>query len=259
MTIHFLSDLHLGEDTPLLNTEFINRLRAWQGQIEALYLLGDIFEYWIGDDDDAPYLEPIKQALRDFSAETPLFFMHGNRDFLVGKRFAQETRAQLLPDPTPLVYHDKSYLLSHGDSLCTDDETYQKFRQMSRSPEWQANVLAQPLKTRRAMALQARGVSTEHQQMNNSANLGDVNEKAVKTLLQEHGWPTLIHGHTHRPTTHFITTPRGYSLRIVLPDWCDFSKAGYGTLDEKGFKLMDLYPTIDSFIDGNEEDKDSEF
>lgn len=254
MTIHFLSDLHLGEDTPTLNAEFISRLQAWQGQIEALYLLGDIFEYWIGDDDDVPYLQPIKQALRDFSAQTPLFFMHGNRDFLVGKGFAQETGAQLLPDPSPLVYEGKSYLLSHGDSLCTDDETYQQFRQMSRSPEWQANVLAQPLAARRAMAVQARGASAEHQQMN-SAMLGDVNEKAVKALLQEHGWPTLIHGHTHRPTTHFITTPRGYSLRIVLPDWCDFAQAGYGTLDEEGFKLVDLYPTADSLADDSEEDE----
>ena len=146
MTTLFISDLHLEADRPEIGEQFLDFLNEEAADTAALYILGDFFEYWVGDDDPDEYYASIKRSLRAFTdAVVPVYFMHGNRDFMIGERFAAETGVTILPDPFPLELYGKSVLLSHGDALCTDDTEYQQMRAMTRNPEWQAMMLAKPL------------------------------------------------------------------------------------------------------------------
>lgn len=235
MAIHFISDLHLADDTPALNRLFLDTLQAWQGRIDALYILGDLFEYWVGDDDDSPFLETPLAAMRAFAAATPLYVMHGNRDFLLGEGFCLRSGARLLDDPSLIETHGRRCLLSHGDALCTGDAAYQQFRTVSRNPQWQRAMLARPLAERHAIARQARQQSEMSKQQNGLSEISDVAADAVEALLAAHDWPTLIHGHTHRPAVH----RHGASERWVIQDWHG-NQGGYLRLDDAGIVSLPL-------------------
>ncbi len=217
--ILFISDLHLDPSRPALTELFLRFLHEQRDQAEALYILGDLFEAWIGDDAVGPD-EPVIAALQAFSAQVPTYFMHGNRDFLIGERFAELTGIALLADPTVIDLHGVPTLLMHGDSLCTDDVQYQQFRQMVRNPEWQAFFLAKTIPERLEMARMARSESgARNQQLDDY--LMDVNQQTVEAEMQRHGITRLIHGHTHRPAIHHFELDGRTHTRVVLGDWYD--------------------------------------
>ena len=238
MTTLFISDLHLEADRPEIGEQFLDFLSSEAAEADALYILGDFFEYWVGDDDPDEYYASIKRALRAFTdSGVPVFFMHGNRDFMIGAAFAAETGVKLLPDPCPLEIYGKSVLLSHGDALCTDDVEYQKVRAMTRNPEWQAMMLAKPLEERIAIAKQARSQSQERNKTL-SESIMDVNPDAVKQTIAEHGVEILLHGHTHRPAIHSIEVDDRIAKRVVLGDWYD--QGSVLRWDEDGLDLSPM-------------------
>ena len=237
MTTLFISDLHLEADRPEIGEQFLDFLDGEAAEADALYILGDFFEYWVGDDDPDEYYASIKRSLRAFTdSGVPVYFMHGNRDFMIGEAFAAETGVTLLPDPCPLELYGKSVLLSHGDALCTDDVEYQQVRAMTRNPEWQAMMLAKPVEERIAIAQQARSQSQERNKTL-SESIMDVNSDAVKQTIAEHGVEILLHGHTHRPAIHGIEVNDRIAKRVVLGDWYD--QGSVLRWDEDG---MDLSP-----------------
>jgi UDP-2,3-diacylglucosamine hydrolase len=215
----FISDLHLQPEMPATAAAFLLFLKQHAMHTERLYLLGDIFEYWAGDDDlSSPFPQQIVQALREVSdAGVALFWIGGNRDFLVGKAFAEATGATLLTDPHIFEYASQKYLITHGDALCTDDIAYQQFRAQVRQPAWQAAFLARSLEERKAMIAAMRLQSQQHQkeQMQHSEMIMDVNLGAVENLFASSGAQIMIHGHTHRPALH----EHGKNVRYVLSDW----------------------------------------
>jgi UDP-2,3-diacylglucosamine hydrolase len=212
----FISDLHLQAEMPKTTSAFLAFLNQHARYALQLYLLGDIFEYWAGDDDlISPFPQRIVNALREISdSGVELFWIDGNRDFLVGQQFAAAIQATLLPELYLLNYANQRYLITHGDQLCTDDTAYQQFRAQVRQPEWQATFLARPLAERKHIISNMRMQSQQHQQQL-PAMIADVNQDAVNQLFQNHQANILIHGHTHRPATHRV----GDTVRYVLPDW----------------------------------------
>jgi UDP-2,3-diacylglucosamine hydrolase len=219
VTTLFISDLHLESARPYIAAQFLEFLRNEAVSADALYILGDLFESWVGDDDPDEHYATIKQALRELvNRGTPVSFMHGNRDFMIGSRFAAETSITLLPDPYLLKIAGLEVLLSHGDAMCTDDVEYQKFRQMTRNPAWQAMMLQKPLAERLAFARQARAVSMQRGATLNPV-ISDVNQAAVDGLMKQHGVSLLLHGHTHRPAVHQFSIDGKPATRIVLGDW----------------------------------------
>jgi UDP-2,3-diacylglucosamine hydrolase len=230
----FISDLHLTEERPEANERFIELLETRARGAEALYILGDFFEYWIGDDDLAePFNAVIAALLRNLSI--PLYFMHGNRDFLVGERFCAATGATLLEDPCVHVVQGVKTLLVHGDTLCTDDHDYQAWRRTARNPVFQAQFLAKSIAARRQAIVEMREKSKEVV-AGKAAEIMDVNEGAVKEAMRRHGVRRLIHGHTHRPGRHAIDLDGERAERWVLPDW--YGRGGYLEVDRKGPKLV---------------------
>ena len=219
MTTLFISDLHLEASQPEIGEQFLSYLNGEARETEALYILGDLFEVWLGDDDPNPYYAAMKTALRELAdAGVPMYFMHGNRDFTIGKDFAAETGVEILDDPTIVELYGESVLLCHGDSLCTDDVEYQQVRTMIRNPDWQAMMLAKSIEERIAFALQAREESQARGE-SMSDGIMDVNQDAVIAILREHGVATLLHGHTHRPAIHDLDLGDRSAKRIVLGDW----------------------------------------
>ncbi len=219
MTTLFISDLHLESARPDIAAQFLEFLRGETVTADALYILGDLFESWVGDDDPDEHYARIKQALRELAnAGTPVYFMHGNRDFMIGGRFADETSVTLLPDPYLLKIEGLKVLLSHGDAMCTDDVEYQKFRKVTRNPAWQAMMLQKPLAERLAFARQARAASMQRGATLNPV-ISDVNQAAVEALMRENGVTRLLHGHTHRPAVHKFSLHGQAATRIVLGDW----------------------------------------
>ena len=218
----FISDLHLSEERPGANERFFQFLEQEASGADALYVLGDLFEYWIGDDDlDSPFNAVVVGFFRRLTGVgTRLYFMHGNRDFLVGERFGAATGAALLPDPTVA----DGALLMHGDTLCTDDLDYQTWRRTARSAAWQGEFLAKPLAERRATVQGLREKSKEVIQAK-PAEIMDVSEDAVRAAFRQHGVTRLIHGHTHRPGVHRIEVDGRRCERWVLPDW--YGRGGF--------------------------------
>jgi len=213
----FVSDLHLAPERPAVTRAFLEFLRG--AETDRLYILGDLFEAWVGDDDDSPLAQSVTAALAAASARgIRLYFLAGNRDFSVGRRFARSTGAHLLGDRESVSIAGRRLLLLHGDTLCTDDSEYQQFRALVRDPAWQTQFLARPLAERRAMAAQMRETSRQRTG-EKRAEIMDVNREAVAATMREHGVRTLIHGHTHRPAIHAFSLDGQPARRIVLGDW----------------------------------------
>ena len=235
MTTLFISDLHLEAGRPEIGEQFLNFLAGEATRAEALYILGDLFEYWVGDDDPNPHYAIMKRAIRQLADQhVPICFMHGNRDFMIGARFAEETGVTILGDPETIELHGKKVLLSHGDALCTDDKHYQQMRLMTRDPEWQAMMRAKPLEERIAIAEAARQQSQEY---NATADdeIMDVNHDAVVDTFRHHDVEILLHGHTHRPAIHDIDLNDKTVQRIVLGDW--YEQGSVVRWDENGPRL----------------------
>jgi UDP-2,3-diacylglucosamine hydrolase len=226
LTTLLISDLHLDEHKPHLLAILLRFLAGPARQADAVYLLGDVFEAWLGDDDRSAFNRGIEAALAELVATgVPVYFMHGNRDFLVARDFALRTGVILLDDPTVVVLHGVRTLLSHGDRYCTDDQVYQAFRTRSRTPAWQRRVLRLPLFIRRWIAQRGRRKSRAHQASGKTQMITDVVDQTVATEMQSLDVGRLIHGHTHRPAVHLLNLPRGQSERIVLADWRDAGEA----------------------------------
>ena len=215
MVTLFISDLHLDESRPAVTHALFDFLHCIAGQCHALYILGDLFESWIGDDDDAPLCDHVRLALRALSATGPrVYFMHGNRDFLVGEEFCRRSGVILLPEPTCIDLCGEKTILLHGDSLCTKDTDYQSFRARVRDQDFQAEILAQPLQQRRELATQLRDMSADATS-NKAADIMDVTPEEVVDMMHQHGAGRLIHGHTHRPARHQVALDNRTGERIV--------------------------------------------
>jgi len=236
----FISDLHLSEGEPHITRLLLNFTRNTAAKADALYILGDLFEYWAGDDDsDSLFHQKIISAIREVSRQgTPVFIMHGNRDFLMDEQLAQECKATLLPDPTLIDLYGTPTLLTHGDGLCTDDTGYQAFRAQVRQPAWRNSFLAQPLPQRKAQIEQLRKMS-EEQKQTKAMEIMDVNLDSVAELFRAHHYPRMIHGHTHRQKHHIHIVDGKTCDRWVLGDWhktgnalrCAAAGCSFQTLD----------------------------
>jgi UDP-2,3-diacylglucosamine hydrolase len=238
MATLFISDLHLDPARPDITSQALEFLAKEAQGADALYILGDLFEAWVGDDDPEPEKRRVIAALRRLSdAGLPCFFMHGNRDFLVGEGFAAESGCTLLDDPTIIELHGTRVLLMHGDTLCTDDHEYQAFRAMVRNPAWQQGMLARPLAERLALAKHLRETSAASM-AGKSMEIMDVNQGAVEEAMRQHGVYTLLHGHTHRPAVHRFELDGHEAVRIVLGDW--YTQGSALRWDADGFVLQTL-------------------
>jgi len=232
----FISDLHLHESRPQLTRAFFHFLHTQALGAEKLYILGDFFDAWIGDDDDNPLNSQVAEELKKLNdTGTQIFLMHGNRDFLMGEKFAAQAGATMLAEGTVINLYQYPTLLLHGDQLCTGDTDYIKFRQQVRSPQWQQQVLSQPLNARRALAAQLREKSQEMNSLK-SEGIMDVTQSEVVKVMQQAGVRRLIHGHTHRPARHQLEIDGEPAERIVLGDWHD--KAWAIIADEKSLELI---------------------
>ncbi|HXD36777.1 MAG TPA: UDP-2,3-diacylglucosamine diphosphatase [Rhodanobacter sp.] len=239
MTTLFIADLHLDPARPQITELFESYLASDEvRQADALYILGDLVEAWIGDDDDAELPARIARAIRGVrDAGVPVYFMVGNRDFLLGQDFARRAGFELLDDGTVHTLHGQPTLLMHGDVLCTDDVAYQTVRQQVRTPQWQAQILAMPLEARRAFAAQAREDSRAHTG-STMETIMDVNADAVADAMRQAGVTRLIHGHTHRPAVHRFQLDGQTAERIVLGDW--YEHGSVLKVDEHGVTLHGL-------------------
>jgi UDP-2,3-diacylglucosamine hydrolase len=217
----FISDLHIDASRPAITEQFLHFLAADAKDAEALYILGDLFESWIGDDaPDAAQSASIAGIHALTSQGVPCFVMHGNRDFLLSDQFCRVSGAQLVPDPLIVTLYGEPVLVMHGDALCTDDRAYQRLRATVREPDWQRRFLALSVKSRRALAGAARVGSQAHTAALEYA-IADVNASSVAAALRGAGTATLLHGHTHRPAIHALQVDGRPCTRIVLGDWYD--------------------------------------
>ncbi|SFK83068.1 UDP-2,3-diacylglucosamine diphosphatase [Lysobacter sp. cf310] len=226
MTTLFISDLHLDAERPQTTALFGQFLRSEARGADALYILGDLFEAWVGDDDPSEtgaYVSAELRALAD--SGVPVSFIRGNRDFLLGEDYARRAGMRILPDPAVVVLYGQPTLIQHGDLLCTDDVAYQQFRAQTRDPAWQAQFLAQPLAARLAFAQQARAASKAHQSGLRDAGtmetITDVSPATVDSVFARYGLARMIHGHTHRPAVHELDVAGSARQRVVLGDWYD--------------------------------------
>ncbi len=233
--ILLISDLHLQEERPDITRAFLHFLATRARQAEALYILGDFFEAWIGDDAISPFQRDIAQALRELSdAGTRIFLMHGNRDFLIGQAFCREAGCSLLPDPSLVQLNGERVLLMHGDSLCTRDAAYMRLRRWLRNPLSLFILRHLPLASRQKLARKLRKESRAQTAMK-ASEIVDVTPSEVPRIMQAHGVRTLIHGHTHRPAVHRLELDGQPAQRIVLGDWD--RQAWALQVDREGFAL----------------------
>jgi UDP-2,3-diacylglucosamine hydrolase len=215
----FLSDVHLSPDDPATPTLFLELLGGRARDAEALYVLGDLFDVWVGDDDPSPFNARVVAALRALVDQgTAVFLMRGNRDFLIGVDFATRSGCRLLEDTMVIELDGTATLLMHGDTLCTDDHEYQRFRATSRTPEWRSAMLAKPLEERLGLAAAYRRTSREHKERL-AENIMDVNRRTVAASMRQFGVRRLIHGHTHRPAVHHFDLDGEAATRHVLAQW----------------------------------------
>ena len=214
MKLGFISDLHLSENTPSVTEGFFEFLKTAAQELSHLYILGDLFEAWVGDDDDSQHAMSVMQKINHATRNgLEIFFIHGNRDFLCGQKFAEQSNLTLLPDPFFLNFFDQKIALSHGDNFCTEDLEYIKFKKEVRSEKWQQEFLQKPLDDRLNIASNMRDASQKNNS-NKDISIMDVTPNAIQEFFAEHRIDLLIHGHTHRPNTHQINS----GTRIVLGD-----------------------------------------
>ena len=234
MKLGFLSDLHLSEKTPSVTEGFFEFLKTAAQELSHLYILGDLFEAWVGDDDDSQHAMSVMQKINHATRNgLEIFFIHGNRDFLCGQKFAEQSNLTLLPDPFFLNFFDQKIALSHGDNFCTEDLEYIKFKKEVRSEKWQQEFLQKPLDDRLNIASNMRDASQKNNS-NKDISIMDVTPNAIQEFFAEHRIDLLIHGHTHRPNTHQINS----GTRIVLGDW---HKTGWCLmLDEQQQELKEF-------------------
>ena len=233
----FISDLHLSPELPRASAGFFQLLEKIRGA-DALYVLGDLFEAWVGDDNLDDYNTSIINAFRQLSdSGTALFFVHGNRDFLLGEQFAQQTGGTLLTEQAVIDCYGQKVLIMHGDQLCTLDEKYMAFRTQSRDPAWQQMMLEKPLDQRLMIATMWR-MQSKANNANKPENIMDVTPEEVIRVLQDSQAFTLLHGHTHRPAVHEISINNSPAKRLVLGDWRESEgSAVIGVADSQGLRL----------------------
>ena len=236
MTTLFIADLHLDPGRPAI-TELFGRFIEEQARgADALYILGDLFEAWVGDDDPSDAGARVAGKLRALAdSGVPVYFIRGNRDFLLGEAYARRAGMRILPDPAVILLEGEPTLILHGDLLCTDDVAYQQFRAQTRDPRWQAQFLAQPLQARLAFAAQARAASqARHGELmadGSAETVGDVSLETVRGWFARHGIRRMIHGHTHRPAIHDADG----TTRVVLGDW--YAQGSVLRVDASGMAL----------------------
>lgn len=245
MTTLFISDLHLDPSRPAITELFLAFLRDDARDAEALYILGDLFEAWIGDDTPSPAADAVAVALRELTdTGVPVYFIRGNRDFLLGEDYARRAGLRILHDPSVIELYGRAVLLQHGDLLCTDDTAYQAFRAQTRDPAFIAQFLSQPLPARIAFAQQARAASQARQsemKQDDRAQFETVTDVApaeVASTFVRYGVDTMIHGHTHRPAVHTLEAGGRTCTRIVLGDW--YEQGSVLRVDADGYRLETL-------------------
>ena len=229
----FIADLHLCQEEPAITAGFLHFLQREAPHCDALYILGDLFEAWIGDDDPNPLHQQIASALR--ALPVPVYFIHGNRDFLIGRRFARASGMTLLPEEQVLTLYGRRLLIMHGDTLCTDDAGYLRFRSKVHNPWIQRLFLALPLWIRKRIAARMRADSKQANQ-HKSQTIMDVNQEAVVATMLRQQVPLLIHGHTHRPAIHTLSLQGETAQRAVLGAW--HSRGSMIQLDASGIQLI---------------------
>jgi UDP-2,3-diacylglucosamine hydrolase len=236
VTSWFASDLHLDPSTPQIADRFMRFLAGPALAARSVFLLGDLFEAWIGDDDPEPAHREVVAAITALAAAgTLVYVMRGNRDFMIGERFCAEAGAILLDDPAILTVRGERVLLSHGDGLCVDDRAYQKLRALVRDPTLREGFARLPIEARRRLASEAREGSREHL-ANASAYITDVNQPAVDAVMRDADVPVMIHGHTHRPGVHRFRSDGVERTRVVLGAWHD--EAHVVRWDDAGWQLL---------------------
>lgn len=235
MSILFVADIHLGSEHPDISHRFHEFLHQVPPGVEALYILGDLFEVWIGDDAVQEEHQTALATLRELTNNgLPVYVMHGNRDFLLGKQFEEATGCQLINEPIILDLYGTPTLLMHGDTLCTDDTSYQEFRKKVRAPEWQNEFLSSSVEERRDYANKVREESRKKGKKT-AASIMDANQQAVVDTMKQHNIRQLIHGHTHRPAIHELEIDGETAQRIVLGDW--YTQNSWLMCDETGCDL----------------------
>ncbi|WNC67437.1 UDP-2,3-diacylglucosamine diphosphatase [Thalassotalea nanhaiensis] len=237
MLTYFIADLHLTQEREDITDCFLSFLRNEAPKAEKLYILGDFFEFWVGDDDDDEFVLNIARQLKTLSEKgTELFFIVGNRDFLLGKKYANKAGMTLLPDIQVIDLYGKKTVIMHGDSLCTNDLEYMKFRKKSRSWWWQTIVRCLPLSTRKKMARNYRAKVALRAENHKPQEIMDVTPTEVVKTLEEFDSQLMIHGHTHRPNVHQLDANGKAAKRIVLGDW--YEQGSYLKVTEDGFELL---------------------
>lgn len=236
----FIADLHLSENAPHLLKLFRNFMKQLAPQAKTLYILGDLFDFWVGDDEQSPLIDEVKLLIKQLVEQgVPCYFCGGNRDFLLGKGFAKECGLQLLPDYQVLDLYGIPTLVCHGDTLCTDDIRYQRFRKIVHQPWLQRLFQSLPLRYRVKLATKIRQ-KTVKDKSNKSAVIMDINQKSMLKICQQYQVTQLIHGHTHRPALHRdVLTPEGVVIkRLVVGDWGE--KLSLGIASQEGLRLINL-------------------
>jgi UDP-2,3-diacylglucosamine hydrolase len=238
MTQLFVSDVHLGEDSAPAIGQFLAFLAGQAARAEALYILGDLFESWVGDDDRSPAALEVCAALQGLTAGgVPCFVLHGNRDFLLGSGFCERTGCRLLTDPVVAELDGERVLITHGDALCTDDHSYQELRSIVRRRDMQRRFLALPLERREVLAGEVRAGSRRHT-ARTVPTIMDVNTRAVERAFRAAGVRRMIHGHTHRPGVHDLTIDGASAQRIVLGAW--YEQGSYLSCERGSYALRSL-------------------
>ncbi len=241
MSILFISDLHLDGSRPDITSQFLEFLSGEAATAQQLYILGDLFEAWIGDDDPDPDKVRVRAALRALThSGVACFLMHGNRDFLIGKRFESDTGVRLIDDGTIVTLYGRRVLLMHGDTLCTDDHAYQRLRRIVRNPFVQWLLRRLSLAQRQRLAVKMRAGSKAHIESADKASpdIMDVNMQAVVEAMQRFHVECLIHGHTHRPAIHDLQVNGRPATRIVLGDW--YEQGSVLRWNERGYELVGM-------------------
>lgn len=239
MSVYFISDLHLSEQRDDINQALLQFLTNLTDNTEALYILGDFLEFWVGDDHPCEWFRPIQHKLKHISEHIcPIYFIHGNRDFLIGKQFADNCGMQILAEPSVIDLYQQKVLVMHGDSLCTQDESYQKLRKWVRKPWLQYLFSLLPLKTRLNIFGAGRKKSQQKQQNVSDMSILDVSPSEVAYQMKKYDVKLLIHGHTHRPAIHQNACEEGLGVRIVLGDWYD--QGSVLEVNKDGYLLFSL-------------------